>query len=121
MRKFQLDRILFFASLLLSSFAYGMVSTQNEWFPYREIQSAIIQTQKLFSRARQKSTEWYYIPARSPVRARLHRPDAMAPGLTLVAAVAHEELSIKVVDAHGEPVHAWRIDYQKLWPRSPHL
>lgn len=66
--------------------------------------------------------QWYYVARNGRARIETHQPEHVQPGLTMFTGIGPELiLQISVVDALGERVQHWDIDWFKLWPDAKHL
>jgi arylsulfotransferase ASST len=116
-----LARRLFFLSVVMLAFAYGVGASQYQLFPVPLIKEAKAAAQQLLEESG-ASLPWYYQPSTETASIRVRAPHALAPGLRLISGLGADEKSLaKVVDADGRVVHSWRIDWFKIWPHPEHL
>lgn len=110
--------LLFAVSLVFFSVAYGMWAWEKNWFPAPAVKEAILgwatltedEDKKLLQAELERLAE--VVPIIEPAR--------MQQGLTLITAKARI-LKAAVIDASGEPVQEWAIDWKRLWPDATHL
>jgi hypothetical protein len=114
-------RRLFFVSVVVFAFAYGVVATRSQLFPV-----------PLMLRARNAADQmleefgfrlpWYYYRSNKTEQVVVHTAQAVAPGLTLISGLGPDEKTqVKVMDVRGRVVHSWRINWFELWPSPTHL
>ena len=105
-------------SVVFFSVAYGMWAWEKQWFPAPWVKEARAAWQMLWENEDEKlvSADAAIQPEQIPV-VKIQR---MQPGLTLVTAKARI-LKAAVVDARGEAVQEWAIDWKTLWPNATHL
>lgn len=66
--------------------------------------------------------EGNYIHSDRTERVVMHKPEAMAPGFTLINSLAEQNgVVVKIIDAKGMVIHAWAVDWFKIWPDPSHL
>jgi len=113
-----LPPILFALSVVFFSIAYGMWAWENQWFPAPTVKEAIDAWRTLTEDEDKK-----LLTADAAGQAEI-RPviqvDRMQPGLTLITA-KDRILKAAVVNAQGEAVQEWAIDWKTLWPGASHL
>jgi len=113
-----LPPVLFGLSVVFFSVAYGMWAWQNRWFPVPLVKESIVAWNTLMEDEDKK-----LLNADSATPAEVVpvvKPDRMQPGLTLITA-KDRILKAAVIDAHGEAVQEWAIDWKTLWPKASHL
>jgi len=109
----------FFAlSLVFFSVAYGMWAWEKRWFPAPQVKEAIGAWHTLTEDEDKKLVT--ADPAEQAEVEPIVRVDRMQPGLTLITGKG-EILKAAVIDAHGEAVQEWAIDWKTLWPDASHL
>jgi hypothetical protein len=114
-------KILFWFSIILIAFGYGLLSHRHNLFPVPLIQHAKDGGKELLDLLSGK-LPWHYIKTNQKNRVIIHEPKAITPGLTLVSGVAaDDELFAKIVNVQGEVVHSWKLDWFNIWPDPTHL
>ena len=128
------DRIallFFFTATALFIFGLGIVVAKKEIFPYtvlvrakegyKELRMQMLRFEDLSSKSNDELPPDYRRldePYPEPVR----NTNQAYPGLNLVTSVADKlELSAKIVDMDGREVHAWNVDWFRVWPDADHL
>jgi hypothetical protein len=104
-------------------FAYllGAKSSEHRWFPYPAISTSFGLTKHLIREATGEVFEPYFKTAEKRTVI-LHRPQAVAPGMTLISGAGPQGgLFIKLIDAQGVVLHAWDTDWFKRWPDARHV
>jgi hypothetical protein len=119
-------RHLFFASVALLLFAYGMVVQRFKIFPYQVVRTASSGYAELCQRCPiwlpGKTPSWYYMHARHPHLPAILNTDQAYQGLNLVAEVASKrQLSAKIINMEGKTIHCWDVDWFHIWPGADHL
>jgi hypothetical protein len=108
-------------SIVLVGFGYGVVAEHFGLFPVTWMKSANAAVEAMLEDSGTR-LPWYYIKSSRKNRVHVRAPQAMAPGLTLIAGVApRDESWVRIVDASGKEVHNWRIDWFDIWPNPTHL
>ncbi len=65
---------------------------------------------------------WYHIRSTQGQRIRRATPEAIAPGLTIIAGVTEKDETLaRIVDATGRTIHSWRIAWFDIWPGAAHV
>ena len=114
-------RILFFASLLMLAFGYGVVADHYSLFPVPMVKQAVTATTQLLEESG-VVLPWYYRESPETQAVHIRNQAAVAPGLRLISGLAEDETTlVRVVDAEGRVVHSWSLDWFKLWPHPDHL
>jgi hypothetical protein len=119
-----LPAILALWGLAVVAFLYGGFAATNHAFPSREVDQA---TQSLKNMAQESLTalgmpHWPYMPTKEKRTAVVHDAAAIAPGMTLLTGLGpNGALFGKLVDADGRVLHAWDLDFFRLWPNPTHL
>jgi len=123
--------LLFFASAAVFVFGYGVMVGKYEVFPYHvfslakegfaELKIQALRTGHL-SNWSDKQLPWYYRHVAKPYHTSIRNTDQAFKGLNLVTRVAAGlELSAEIMDMDGRKLHAWNIDWFRIWPNSDHL
>lgn len=113
-----LPPLLFAFSVVFFSVAYGMWAWEKRWFPAPQVKEALVGWKTLTEDEDKK-----LLSAEPVVEAEIIpvvKADRMQPGLTLITAKARI-LKAAVVNADGEAVQEWAIDWKTLWPEADHL
>lgn len=123
--------IFFFASAVFLTFVYGVAVGKYKIFPYPIISLgkegfAELKTQLLltgfFNKWTKEPLPWYYRRIAKPNHAPIRNTKQAFQGLNLVTKVAAgRELSAEIMDMDGRKLHAWNIDWFKIWPDAEHL
>jgi hypothetical protein len=110
-----------FISALVVALVYGMASERFTWFPSPQVK-VIVKQAMLALELFDGSPSWYYVEAEGRQLIEDHQPQLSQPGLTLLTGVGPEDsLFIRTVEANGEVVHQWDIDWYELWPEANHI
>lgn len=113
--------IFFCFSLVALGFTYGALSQRLKLFPYELINDAIAAKNSIAWKLSGR-LPWYYIRSDQSEKIVSTKPDAMAPGLTMITGLtAGKDWSVKIIDAKGALIHDWHIDWFKIWPNARHL
>jgi hypothetical protein len=105
-------KVWFVVSVAVLSVLYGVAAAQRGWFPAPQVQSAWTQAEGLVA-----DNPFSYLVPRVYDRsgARVVRPEAVQPGLTLVSSMWDTpdgwERRVQLLSAEGETVHEWRLGY----------
>ncbi|RLP55416.1 MAG: hypothetical protein D6160_06625 [Ketobacter sp.] len=111
-------KLMFAFALIFFSVLYGMVAANNRLFPYYTLIEAGAAITRLMPE--NKSLLWYFIKTEQDQAVTVQDEEMMAPGLTKVVAVEGDHsLSVKVVNAQGDPAQRWRIEWNNVWPEAP--
>ena len=108
----RLAKVWFVASVAVLSLLYGVVAGQRGWAPAPLVQRGWTQAEALVT-----DNPFSYLVPRVYDRhgARVVRPEAMQPGLTLVSSMWETpdgwERRVQLLDADGTAVHEWRPGY----------
>lgn len=109
-------------SLKLLIVFLSMLIGWYHFFPSQIVDHAMQGAMSLLIRV-EPTYAWYYIPAEKPYGAldrNLIREDD--DGLNLITKIDGERrLKAEIVDMHGKKLHAWEIDWFKIWPDATHL
>lgn len=121
--KDSLPKIAFLVSLAALGYLYGYHSHRWQFFPAKWMAKA----EQSFWALRYKyfpadELAFQYQRTEQAERIVKHRPEAMAPGLTLITRVGEKNaLMAEVIDVDGTVVHRWNLDWFDLWPEPTHL
>jgi len=105
-------KVWFVVSVAVLSVLYGVAAGQRGWFP-----SALVQTAWTQAEALGTDNPFSYLVPRVYDRsgARVVRPEAVQPGLTLVSSMWETpdgwERRVQLLSTEGEAVHEWRVGY----------
>lgn len=122
----RLARHLFFVSVALLLFAYGMAAQRFKIFPYEVVQTASSGYVELCQRSPiwlpGQAPSWYYRPARNPHMPAIRNTGQAYQGLNLVAEIApNRQLLVKIMDMKGKTIHRWDVDWFRIWPDADHV
>jgi hypothetical protein len=117
---------LFFSTVLVAAWGWGVYSVLNQVFPYPQIRDAIRESRTAVSFLREQAgfdLPLYYLPGAShETSVRTHKPEALSPGFVLVShMIANAEEVVRIIDNDGRVMHEWKIDWFRLWPNPDHL
>lgn len=115
-----LPKLLLGFALLLSGFAFGVVSEKQRTFPYPIIATALATWSDLRQNWR---NDLQIEPTRLLARARhegagvtIRKPAQMQPGLTFLASFFDGQVEARLVREDGSVVQRWPIRYGEIWP-----
>lgn len=109
-------------ALMFLPFLYGFASARMGLFPQKVIDSAIKELDTIKSGAVEKGPPEGYSRTTQTRTVTQQRPDAMSPGMTLIAGVGPKSrLSAWIVQPDGVVLHRWDLDWFTLWPNPDHL
>lgn len=104
------------------SFLYGFFSKAHNIFPSHQVENAALTLRGLLGKATHAGDPIVYFPSKESRTVIVHEPRAIAPGLTLISGIgAKGALFAKLIDVSGRVVHAWDLDWFKLWPHADYL
>jgi hypothetical protein len=127
----RLQAVFFVLSAMALAVVYGIFAQRLDWFPARQIAAAEITI-------RDVAANWKNDLALEPTRHlvesyqkgraendagfKLHRPDSVTPGYTVVAGLSKNQdasaFSVTLFDEEGQPRHVWPVDYTILDPEG---
>ena len=123
--------VFFCTALLLLAFGYGVVVGVYHVFPYRVLALALegfLEVRRQAVRlgggggASTARLPWYYVRVTAPLRPPIYNTPQAYAGLNLVTRIAAGmELSASLMDLDGKQVHAWNVDWFRIWPDAEHL
>ena len=115
-----LPKLLLGFALLLSGFAFGVVSEKQRTFPYPIIATALATWSDLRQNWR---NDLQIEPTRLLARARhegagvtIRKPAQMQPGLTFLASFFDGQVEARLVREDGSVVQRWPIRSGEIWP-----
>ncbi len=112
--------VCFVISAMYLAFLYGVAVNEYRIFPYTLLQRAR-QTAGVLRRMVDKDAGWYYRRVKDGPPPITNTSQAY-PGLNLVTrAPRGREWTVEVMDMDGTKLHAWRIDWFRLWPDAGHV
>lgn len=119
-------KLMLIFSVLGSAWMYGVLSHRNDLFPYPQIRAIARSASAGWALITERSgliIPWWYVENMDQIeRAVIHMPEAVADGLVLATGVGPDNYFVtRVVDNQGGIVHAWDLDWFRLWPDSTHL
>jgi hypothetical protein len=106
--------------VVLGSFAYGVWVSQNEATTQKvaELREAI----KIVKADLLDEDPWWYVPTKETSVVGRYDPQAVYPGLTLIATIeADDEVAVKVVDFDGTVLQQWNPDWHTMWGDATHI
>lgn len=123
--------VLFLAATAFFIFGLGIVVAKKEIFPYtllvrakegyKELRTQMMRFEDLSSKSNDE-LPLYYRRLNEPYPEPVRNTNQAYPGLNLVTSVADNlELSVKIVDMDGREVHAWNVDWFRVWPDADHM
>lgn len=113
MRVPELDRVAFGFSAVALAFLYGIATQAFGWFPSRQIERAWEQAEMAVPYLTPQEPAWLVDRVHERSGARVVDPQAVQPGVTLIAANFEAfgwKPGLKLVDREGRTLHEWRID-----------
>ena len=109
----KLPLLMFFVSIIGSSFLYGAYAQKQNLFPIKHIKAAARAVADL---RHSKVDEVIYTDASDKEVAVTYAPDRISPGLILVMGVAkNRENVVRVIDRTGAIVHEIRPNWFEIW------
>lgn len=113
--KHKLPIVLFIFSLTFFAFAYGVIATLGQIFPYPQIFGGVAAIYEQFN-------PWFYMEAENPVVQTVYDRQRAYPGLNLVTCVGPDRMLVaKVIDMDGTELHRWDVDWFEIWPDAEHI
>lgn len=113
--------IVFILSLLGLSCLYGIVAQRFQLFPAPLVASAYESLRSL-KQSMAVYDSWAYIERDGRPLVPIYDRDKTQPGLTKITGYGRDGvLTAKVVDAQGQDVHRWNVDWFDVWPDANHL
>lgn len=124
----QLSKYVFICSLLLATFAYGVISTRLQIFPYSILNRG-------FDAARDWGENWQaylYVEPTLHLMPALYKGNGVVkynrdlayPGQTLITStwrVGDDWFNgFRLLDMEGNVIHEWRISPEDVWNETPH-
>lgn len=106
--------------LVLGAFGYGVWVSQDVATAPKvaELKEAI----KIIKADLLDEVPWWYVPTKETSMVGRYDPQAVYPGLTLIATVeADDEIAVKVVDFDGTVLQQWDPDWQAMWGDATHI
>lgn len=65
---------------------------------------------------------WFRFETDRTERMKVYQPEAVQPGLTLIAGIdGTDNPFAEVIDGQGQTVHRWSLDWFEIWPDAEHL
>jgi hypothetical protein len=104
------------AAMLMLGMAYGNLAHSQGWFP-----TGLVEQARLGYHAVKQGLglelRWPLEYVGDVPEVKSYQPDKIAPGLTLVTGYGADNRSMaRVVDRNGKIVHAWDLDWFRIWP-----
>lgn len=104
------------------SFLYGSFAKEHHTFPSSQVDSAALALKGLLRKTSRAGDPIVYFPSKESRTVVVHQPGAVAPGLTLISGIGGKgALFAKLIDVNGRVVHAWDLDWFRLWPHADYL
>ena len=110
-------RVVMVSALALVLIVYGHFAHKNRWW----ISERIYLVQVAFQLVAEDFRRPYYL-SYPPVKTTIEQPapDAVAPGLVLIAGIGEDrEHFVRVIERDGTIVHEWRPNWFDIWPEQP--
>lgn len=117
-----LPKVVFVASAVVLSVAYGWTSRVTGWFPDQHLVEAWRQGQREL-KAQTAPPDFTNRRVYRRAGADLERPGAMQPGLTLVVSTWPEfgwQPGLRLIDRQGRTVHEWKVEPTELFSEAEH-
>ena len=109
-------KMLFLFGVAMFAYLYGLCSREFRLFPSKQVFAAA-ETGKPLAAIVMGRMRFPYVASNETRTAVLHRREAMAPGLTLLAGNGSKgSMFARLIDADGTVEHAWNLDWDRLWP-----
>ena len=126
MRRINFDKvsfIFFILSLLFFSFCYGFASAHFKIFPFKIISTLYAKTIPGFFERTGVVDPWYFAHTNRNISERIYYNKKKAyDGLNLITSVkSNKNLAVEIMDMQGNVIHAWDIDWFKIWPDAKHI
>lgn len=117
----KIAKLLFLISLILLVYGYGFFSHRHHLFPADFVYFLQNGLKEVLSLADDDLPFHYWETDKQQKIVNRH-PEKMAPGLTLISRVGDEDkLIAEVIDADGNVIHSWALDWFDIWPGASHL
>lgn len=124
-RKRPLAKWLFYLSLILLTYTFGLASARYRLPPYPAISNAIGQLKVAVSYDTARLPWQFFAYDRQPGEETVvHDRAAMAPGATMIAGFTADETvhRVAVIDSQNNVLQEWRLKWDDLWPGpTPHI
>lgn len=116
-----LNRYAPFISALVIAMVFGIASHKYQFPPAPQLVYMAKQA-RLALGVMSGGDKWYYVEAEGRELVTHHKPEQRQAGLTMLTGIGGDDtLFIRVIDADGQTVHQWDIDWYKMWPDATHL
>lgn len=113
--------LLLFWGMLLAGYLYGGLSVKYDWFPAPQFSEALRTGREIADQLR-GTIKFPYFRTDEKRTVIVHQPAAIAPGLRLVNGIGPKgSMFARLVDADGKTLHAWDLDWFRLWPNPDHV
>lgn len=117
-----ISRVLFWLSVMVALFVYGMYAGAKRAFPYKQLRSFTPLVEAFDLLASAQEDPWYFSKRSVQNPIQIYDTDGMMSGLTLVSTLTGEgDFWIKVIEPTGKVVTDWRFDIFSIWPDFSHL
>lgn len=114
----RLSLLAFVGSLTFFVFLYGVGVGSSECFPYAPLNGAF-ETLKAWLGFAECGHHLYPVRYDRTGARRIVEP-LMSPGVTLITSHFDGTAGIRLIDAQGNVLHAWRTNAAEIWPKTPH-
>ena len=121
-----IPRLLFVLSIAVLGVGYGSVAATQHWFPHPQIADSVHTAMDVMQHWENDlggSPTRHLIPADAPDRQAfsLYQPDAMVPGVVMIAGPTpgrETPQGVTLYDEEGLEVHHWAVDYAAMDPEG---
>lgn len=115
------ERATFLFAIIVFAFGYGYLVQRFNWFPsdwLRRAETGWLELREQLGLDR----PWYYLETTHTGGTHLYQPEKVTPGLTLMSMITEDRGQVaRVIDAQGNVINEWDIDWFRVWPDADHL
>lgn len=112
----QFSAIAFIASVIVLTLIYGIAASEFNWPPAQPIKTALHTLRSLFN----PDSDWTLTDTGETQLVTVREEESIAPGLTKIVNVEGDKsLAVRIVNATGEEVYRWHIEWVDIWPQAP--
>ena len=120
-----LPKVMFFLSLTVSVYAYGVLSHEYNLFPFLQIQDAVgsvgLVVDEFFMFTRIKPDKHLFKARYEGNGVVQYDPEHMEPGSTLITSFFEDGLQIRLLAEDGSVINRWPVSIHAIWENLDHI
>ena len=117
--------IMFWTSLVILTFLFGLLAAANNWFPYPSFKKYVDEIKILYKEVGTltlTSPDYQLVASKYEGEGVVkNMNNLISPGLTLFTSFYDDSLEIRLIEQDGKVVNRWPVSYSAIWGDSDNI